>query len=93
MIELTKPRIILILFLTATRLTSAAPHKVFIPQIGDGVGWRTQINISFTGPTEGSIEFFDSLGNPTLVQISHKRGRVDLVRFGLSNNRTRRTRP
>ena len=29
----------------------------------------------------------------TLVQISHKRGRVDLVRFGLSNNRTRRTRP
>ena len=29
----------------------------------------------------------------TLVQISHKRGRVDLVRFGLSKNRTRRTRP
>lgn len=70
MIELTKPRIILILFLTATRLTSAAPHKVFIPQIGDGVGWRTQINISFTGPTEGSIEFFDSLGNPLILDMN-----------------------
>ena len=34
-----------------------------------------------------------SPGQSTLVQISHKRGRVDLVRFGLSNNRTRRTRP
>ena len=37
--------------------------------------------------------YLQGLALGTLVQISHKRGRVDLVRFGLSNNRTRRTRP
>ena len=46
---------------------------------------------------EPIVEMHEGLGKPlgkvTLVQISHKRGRVDLVRFGLSNNRTRRTRP
>ena len=39
------------------------------------------------------LVFAKEWSNLTLVQISHKRGRVDLVRFGLSNNRTRRTRP
>ena len=64
---------------------NAAPLTQFITP--DGVKWqythgvRNEQTIS---PDNWNVDLrhLTREGNPTLVQISHKRGRVDLVRFG-----------
>ena len=44
--------------------------KTFLPQVGDGGGWTTQINIAATRDAGGVIFFFDTRGNPLSLEVS-----------------------
>ena len=50
--------------------------------VDGGSGYASEAHVMCRGFVEDRLASPGSADHPTLVQISHKRGRVDLVRFG-----------